>query len=56
MGLMRLEHPVRVEDLGDGGEVEDDGEQEHETCDGQVHSLHVSQGCLIFLSLFEEGI
>ena len=42
-GLFRLQRHVGIRDLGDGGEVKHDGEEEHKRGDPEVRPLHVAQ-------------
>lgn len=54
--LLGLEGHVRVGDFGDRAEVEDGGEQEAETCDGEVDPLHVRQRLGVVAGLEEEDV
>lgn len=56
MSLLSLEHHVGIGNLGNGGEVEDDSQQEDEACNGQVHPLDILQGSSIVSHVLEEGV
>lgn len=47
LGLLCLESHVRVRDLWDIGDEEDEGENKDENCDGEIHPLNILERFLV---------